>query len=97
MEKKSLWLRKSSHTGAVADGRNTWSAGPHTGQKMMNGSPNITSPTLKRYLTRTSLDRRKNLPHQHGPHVVSRLYAVSDDWVTFGTMRDHSSIREGGN
>eukprot|EP00961_Rhodomonas_salina_P268486 3628210-Rhodomonas_salina.1 len=50
-EKKSLWLRNSLHTGEVADRHSTWSAGPHTGQKMTSGSPNVTSPTLKRYLT----------------------------------------------
>eukprot|EP00961_Rhodomonas_salina_P269382 3639668-Rhodomonas_salina.1 len=64
---------------------------------MTSGSPNVTSPTLSRYLTRISLDRRRNPPQRHGPHVVSRLYAASDAWVTFGTMRDHSLIQEGEN
>eukprot|EP00961_Rhodomonas_salina_P138948 1869577-Rhodomonas_salina.1 len=69
MEKKSLWLRRSSHTGEVANGHSTWSAGPRTGQKMTSGSPNAPSPTLKRYLMRIWLNRRRNPPQRHGPHV----------------------------
>eukprot|EP00961_Rhodomonas_salina_P088269 1187153-Rhodomonas_salina.1 len=64
---------------------------------MTSGSPNITSPTLKRYLTCILLDRRRNPPQQHRPRVVSRLSSASDAWVIFGTMRDHSSILEGEN
>eukprot|EP00961_Rhodomonas_salina_P113399 1525577-Rhodomonas_salina.1 len=64
-EKRSLWSRKSSHTGEVADEHSTWSAGPHTGQRMTSGSPSITSPMLKRYLTRIWLDRRRNPPQRH--------------------------------
>eukprot|EP00961_Rhodomonas_salina_P069555 933900-Rhodomonas_salina.1 len=64
---------------------------------MTSGSPNVTLPTLKRYLTCIWLDRRKNPPQRHGQHVVNRLSTASDVLVTFGTMRDHSSVREGEN
>eukprot|EP00961_Rhodomonas_salina_P026069 352237-Rhodomonas_salina.1 len=64
---------------------------------MTSGSPHATSPTLKRYLTLTSLDRRRNPPQRHRPRVVSQQYADSDDLVTHGTMRDHSLIQEGEN
>eukprot|EP00961_Rhodomonas_salina_P181984 2456669-Rhodomonas_salina.1 len=64
---------------------------------MMNGSPNVTSPTLKRCLTRISLGKRKNPPQRRGPKVVNRLCAAYDTLVTSGTMRDHSSIQEGEN
>eukprot|EP00961_Rhodomonas_salina_P097412 1310232-Rhodomonas_salina.1 len=64
---------------------------------MTNGFPNVTSPTLKKCLTHISLDRRRNPPRRHGPNVVNRLFAAYDALATFGTMRDHSSIREGEN
>eukprot|EP00961_Rhodomonas_salina_P087161 1172221-Rhodomonas_salina.1 len=71
-------LRQSLHTKGVAVGHNTWSAGPHAGQKMTNGSPNVTSPTLKRCLTRISLGRKTNLLQRHRPNVVNRLCAAYD-------------------
>eukprot|EP00961_Rhodomonas_salina_P249829 3376836-Rhodomonas_salina.1 len=66
---------------------------------MTSGSPNVTSPTLKRCLTRTLLGRKTNLPQQHGPNVVNLLCAAYEALVTSGTtsMRDHSSIQEGEN
>eukprot|EP00961_Rhodomonas_salina_P258050 3487833-Rhodomonas_salina.1 len=67
MEWKSMWLRKSLHIWGMATEGNTWSAGPRTGQRMTNGSPNVTSPMLKRCLTRISLDRRINPPQRHDP------------------------------
>eukprot|EP00961_Rhodomonas_salina_P057253 769703-Rhodomonas_salina.1 len=82
----------SLHIRGVAGGHSTWSAGPRMGQKMTNGSPNVTSPTLKRCLTRILLDRRRNPPQRHGPNVVNWLFAAYDALATSGTMRDHSSI-----
>eukprot|EP00961_Rhodomonas_salina_P235245 3179549-Rhodomonas_salina.1 len=95
--RKNTWLKKSLHTGGVVVGHNTWSTGPRTARKMTSGSPNETSPMLRKYLTHITLDRRKNPPQRHGPNVGNWQFAACDALVISGTMRDHSSIREGEN